>query len=88
MFRYGMSWRTGPGRRSWVSMPLWVMFPIWLAFAVLWLAVAIVWGVLWLLANGIYWLSRAIWAPHNRAVDREPELGTGPPLNRDNHEVI
>lgn len=60
--RYGQSWRTGPGRRAWVSGPLWIWVLAWLVmlpFIAAWLAarltvmavIAVIRGIAWLIAR-------------------------------------
>jgi hypothetical protein len=61
--RYGRSWRTGHGGRSWVSMPLWVWLIAWLAaapFLILWLAVWLLVHLIVGLARGAVWTARRI----------------------------
>jgi hypothetical protein len=82
--RYGQSWRTGPGRRAWVSAPLWLWLLAWLVilpFLIAWLAVkltvAAVLGVVWLLiaaARGVVWLAARI----HEAPAVPPRLKTPP----------
>lgn len=49
--RVGTSWRSGPGRRSWNSLPLWLWLILALPAAALFCAA----GCAWLLVQAIRW---------------------------------
>lgn len=62
-FRYGASWRTGPGRRSWVSGPLWVWLLAWavmLPFVAAWIAVWLAVRLVIAAIRGAAWLVRRV----------------------------